>query len=315
MIVITGATGHIGNNFARLLHQKKIAYKVLLRNMSPAVADFQENCFFGNIFDVEFLKEVVHKDDVFVHFAAFIDLYDKNLDETMYVNDFGARIIFDYCSENQIRLIYSSTVDIIERTSSQAHIAEPVEIHPEIHTSNYGLTKANATKYLMNLMDSSLIDACIIYPTAVIGAHDYKPSRAGQEIHSALKRKLFFYVNGGYNFIDVEDIAYYCLEIIERNISGSYILGGHNVKVFDFYKLINRTLNKQALYIYVPKWLAYFFSKFSKMYSNIMLQAVFDNYHYDLSRVRHTFLHRQKSFEDTVESTLKWFVEHHQEKK
>ena len=315
MIVITGSTGHIGNNFAKLCFKKHIPFKLLLRQMSSAIQDMKDHVVIGDIFDSAFLENEVHQGDILVHFAAFIDIYNNSFDEAMYVNDFGTRMIIDFCVKNQIRLLYSSSVDVITRTTSQMHIAEPVSIHPETQTSNYAFTKANSTKYLLEIMDRKEIDAAIVYPTAVIGANDFKPSRAGEEIQHCLKRKLFFYVDGGYNFIDVEDVSVYCLEIIEKHLEGSFILGGHNIKVHDFYKLINRLQNNQAYYIKIPKWLAYLVGHISKQYSNVMMQAVFDNYHYDLSKMSKSFEHALTPFETTVENTIQWFNQNPKKKK
>ncbi|MBU0997727.1 MAG: NAD-dependent epimerase/dehydratase family protein [Firmicutes bacterium] len=307
MIVITGSTGHIGNNFARLCLKKNIPFKLLARRDSEAISDMLDYLVQGDIFDPVFLKNEVHQGDILVHFAAFIDIYDKNFDESMYVNDFGTRIIFDFCKEFNIRLLYASSVDVITRTATQMHICEPVSIHPELQSSNYAFTKASSTKVLMDLIERGEIQASIVYPTAVIGTHDYKPSRAGEEILTCLNRHVFFYVDGGYNFIDVEDVSAFCLEIVQKSLFNSYILGGHNIKVLDFYRLINKIRNKKGIYIKIPKWLAFLVGTLSKKYSKVMMQAVYDNYHYDLSKMEKTFTHQLTPFEDTVSNTIDWF--------
>jgi dihydroflavonol-4-reductase len=150
------------------------------------------------------------------------------------------------------------------------------------------------------------MDACILYPSAVIGINDFKPSAAGEEILSTMHKKFFFYIDGGYNFIDVTDVAQLTLLSINQHVIGSVILGGYNISIHQLYREINRVLHKKALYIPVPKWLAIFYSKFSKRFPEVMLQAVFDNYDYDLSKMHELFLYPLKPINQTIEDTVLW---------
>ncbi|MDD3122743.1 MAG: NAD-dependent epimerase/dehydratase family protein [Candidatus Izemoplasmatales bacterium] len=314
MIVITGATGHLGNNFARLLIQEHLPHKILVRSITDAISDLNTITVQGDIFDEEFLHSQVKSSDILVHLAGYIDLTNKHLEECILVNDFGSKTIIDFCYKNNIRLIYTSSVDVIDRDSKQTHIKEPTSFHPEKCQSNYAFTKGQATKYLYNMIETKHMNACIIYPSAIIGIHDYKPSAAGHEIIKALHKNIFFYVNGGYNFVDVQDISKIIKIIVEKNFTGSVIIGGHNVTIKRFYQCINEVLNKKAIYIYIPKWIALFFSQFSKTFSKMMVKAVFDNYNYDLSKMESLFHFRLKTFEDTVEDTTSWFQTYFQKK-
>lgn len=314
MICVTGATGHIGNNFVRLLIQRNIPVRILLRKSSEATSDLVCEMAYGDIFDYEFLSRHVHKGDILVHLAGFIDMTNQLLEESMIVNDYGTRRIMDYCFENQIRLVYTSSVDAINRTSDTKHIKEPTAFYPELLGSNYALTKAKSTQYLYHLIEEKQMDACILYPSAVIGINDFKPSAAGKEILSTINKRFFFYIDGGYNFIDVEDVSNLIYLAIEKKTIGGVILGGYNVTIHQLYREINRILNKKALYIPIPKWFAIIYSKFSRRFSEVMLQAVFDNYDYDLTRMNELYHYSLKPIEKTIEDTVAWIKSHFEKK-
>lgn len=59
----------------------------------------------------------------------------------------------------------------------------------------------------MKLMINDNLKAMIVYPSAVLGINDFKPSAIGREIKRTFKRRVCFYFHGGYNFVDVSDVA------------------------------------------------------------------------------------------------------------
>ncbi len=304
LIYVTGATGHIGNNLIRLLNTHNYPYKIFARSITTSIIDFKENVIIGDIFDITFISKYLKKGDTLVHLAAFIDIQNDDLDQSIYVNDYGTRQLIDYASLNNIYLIYTSSVDVIPRKKNQVLISEP-DIIQLNHLHNYALTKAKATNYLLEKMKNQSIQACIFYPTAVIGPHDYRPSSVGKEIVHALNHPILFYVNGGYNFIDVRDVSKYLYEAIIHQHIGSYIIGNQSIKIRNLYQLIKK--KDKTFYIYIPKWIAYIGIYILKNYSKVMLDAVYDNYNYDLSLSVSHFGIKHYQIRETVNDTVEWF--------
>lgn len=310
MIHITGATGHIGNNLVRLLIEKRIPFQLMQRRSGPALAGLPVKEVSGDIFDPDFLRANVSPKDTIIHIAALIDLKNDQAVESDRINHLGTKTIIDFCIERQVRLIYTSSVDSINRDKRQAIIKEPESIDPLRLTSNYAISKAMATRYLLEKMQSQAIDAVILYPSAVIGVHDYKPSAAGTEVIHSLKRRLFFYIKGGYNFIDVRDCARAILACIEKNLSGSYILAGHNRTLLEFYREIAKTGGRHAFYLPIPAVVARAFVRLIPRFSRMMVDAVLDNYHYDNSLMRRDLIDELTPFSETVSDMIHWFQCH-----
>lgn len=312
MIFITGATGHVGNNLVRLLLDRKVDFKILQRQSGKALRDLKVKTVLGDIFDPDFLSQEVRPGDIFVHVAALIDLKNNMPEESNKINHLGTKTIIDFCQKNNVRLIYTSSVDCIYRERKQKLVSEPESIIPKVLNSNYASSKAKATAYLLDKINNESMNAVILYPSAVIGIHDYKPSAAGFEIQKSLNRRIFFYIQGGYNFIDVRDCAKVIYACIEKAVTGSYILSGYNCTLKEFYKEICSVQNHKALFLPVPaifaKSFAYLIPRFSKM----MIDAVLDNYHYDNSKMKTDLLDKLTPFEITVNDTISWFIKNPQ---
>ncbi len=310
MYIITGATGHIGNTLARLFSDRKIPFKILARQSGPALESLQCPMVFGDIFDPDFLSREVEPGDVFFHLAGMIDLTNKHRQELFAVNDLGTRRIADFCLKNRVRLVYTSSTDAIYKPDPHAVITEPTTLYPERFSSDYAASKAAGTLYVHRLMNESGLDAVILYPSAVIGVNDYKPSAAGKEIQNCSSRRLFFYIKGGYNFIDVRDAAEAILQAGLKPVRGSYLVTGYPMTIRDLYQSIAQLLNKKVFLVRVPVWLARLGAMFLHDVSPTMVEALLDNSRFDNSKMRRDLLPQLRPFSETLRDTIEWFRDH-----
>src|SRR5690606_13147503 len=98
------------------------------------------------------------------------------------------------------RFIYISSVDILSKPKKGA-VYEPDSFDSCPNKSHYQTSKWLATKYVDDHIQKGL-DGIIIYPSAVIGPYDFKPSKVGIELKKLMKHHILFSIRGGYNFID-----------------------------------------------------------------------------------------------------------------
>jgi dihydroflavonol-4-reductase len=93
----------------------------------------------------------------------------------------------------------------------------------------------------------------IVLPTAPLGARDIKPNPAGQLILDFLARRLPGYLDGGANFIDVDDLARGHVLACKRGRAGErYILGGENLRIRDLFLALERITGVRAPKLKVP---------------------------------------------------------------
>ncbi|MDP3130137.1 MAG: NAD-dependent epimerase/dehydratase family protein, partial [Bacillota bacterium] len=186
-------------------------------------------------------------------------------------------------------------------------IHEPDAFEPASFHNEYARSKAMATAYVFQLMSSRQLCGCILYPSAVIGVHDYKPSAAGREIVRAFKMKIAFYIKGGYNFIDVRDVARAIYRAALEHYDGTCILAAHPVTVRGLYRAIFKALGHKTLLIRVPVVLARLGTLYMKSFSSVMIDALLENYDYDNGRMLRDLVPDPIPFATTLADTVAWF--------
>jgi dihydroflavonol-4-reductase len=304
MIYITGATGHIGNNLIRKFHQEMVDYRILARKISNSIEPFKDKVILGDVFSYDFLNQNLKENDTLIHLAAYINLKNDKEDLTAKINFEGVKMIADFCLEKSIYLIYTSSTDCI--TNSEYNLAEPDEIYLESLEGYYQKSKARATNYLLKLSKEQNLKCMIIYPSAVIGINDFKPSAVGKEIKRCFKRKVCFYFHGGYNFVDVENVALAIYNGMSYNITGSYILSGEYISLYKMYKLIFTNLNRKVLMIKIPVYLVKLMTKLLPKYK-IMINALLTEHNFSNKKMVNILKVDPTPIPITLKNTIEWF--------
>jgi dihydroflavonol-4-reductase len=310
MIYVSGATGHIGNNIVRMLVAGGHETTAVVRRSSTAVESAGAPIIVGDIFDSDWLSNLMQKDDIFIHSAGIIDLTKKDRQASEIVNVLGTQTILDVCVAKGVYLLLVSSVDAIEKPKKGGLVKTP-----DIQTlngvkSHYSMTKAIAAKQVAIALANKTISGAIVYPAAVIGPHDYKPSRVGKELLAIQRRKLVFHLNGGYCFIDVRDVAKAIVRIVASKQTGHFILGAHQVSIKSFYEAIERVTKRRLRVVPVPVALAKVGCLFFKSYSSVMIDAIQENSNYDLEPMRKVLDIEPRPFETTLKDTLEWLQSH-----
>ena len=239
MILVTGASGHIGNVLVRLLYERGHRDLRLLvhKNDVPYLEPYVKEIVRGNICDAEAVSEAVKGcSDVF-HLAGMIQVasgYKKQLSE---VNAQGTRNVLNACIRHGVnRVVYASSVEAL-KTQGCCIIDETLELNPRTMISDYSCSKMMGTVEAFNAFQKGL-DVVIVYPTAVIGPYDYRGSMAGGMLKKCigLKMPVPCFV-GGFDFVDVRDVAdgiYRAWKYGEKGqgylLAGSYTLIGDIIK-------------------------------------------------------------------------------------
>ena len=88
----------------------------------------------------------------------------------------------------------------------------------------YAKTKAEATQAVLDAARRGL-NAVVVHPSGIIGPYNRSSNHIVQPIDMDISGKLPAGVVGGYDFVDVRDVAKGCLKAAEQGRSGEcYIL-------------------------------------------------------------------------------------------
>jgi dihydroflavonol-4-reductase len=307
MYVVTGATGHIGNNVVRYLIEQGERVSVLVRQVDHSLTGLSVESFTHSNFDEHFLDSNIHENDIVIHSAGFIDLLNRDKMNTFRTNYQLTKRIADLCLKKKVRLIYISSVDVIPKHKNGV-ITEPIDFNFKTDPRYYYKTsKALATKYVFSLMKKGL-NGMVLYPSAVIGPHDYKPSAAGKEILHVAEARILFSLKGGYNFIDVRDVAKAIYVASKLDLVDHIIISGYQKKIRELYESIEKVTRKQKFMIPLPMWLVRLAIIFTPNYTNVMVNSIRENYNYSQDKMKKYLLDDLIPYEQTIQDTLSWLT-------
>lgn len=316
MVVVTGATGHIGNVLIKNLVANGEKVRVIILKNTPTISieGFDVERVYGDVRDKSSLEKAFEGAKTVYHLASKISILPYVDKELYSINIDGTKNVADVCLEKNIRLIYVSSVHaIMDKPEGEIDETTPME---EPLIGAYGKTKAKATKYVLSLTKNNGLNAVIVQPSGVVGPYDYLLSSMGWVIHS-MARWLFFFVDAQYNFVDVRDVVDGIIRANKYGKSGErYILSGYIVKLKELKKLIDKFLKRPYMFIKMPKFLAllsarimtpiYKYTKIVPFLTEDSIKILFSNPNIKNDKAKRELSWNIRPFEDTIKDTINW---------
>jgi dihydroflavonol-4-reductase len=254
---ITGATGFIGANLARLLLQQGYKVRALVRPNSRL--DNLQNL------DIEIIEGHLNEQDLHLkmkdcqtlfHVAAHYSLWQSDREQLYHTNVQGTRNILAAAHQANIqRTVYTSSVAAIGVGKRGAIVNENHQSPLEELIGDYKKSKYLGEQEAHRAVKAGQ-DIVIVNPSAPIGPLDIKPTPTGDIILRFLRRQMPFYLDTGLNFIDVRDVAWGHLFALEKGKTGErYILGNENLTLKTLLNHLAQITGLSAPQISVPTWL------------------------------------------------------------
>lgn len=270
MIGVIGATGHIGNTLTRLLKEKGEEVRAIIpegEDLAP-LKGLSVDIHFADIRDYRSIKDALSGCSKVFHLAGIVSIKSNDWKRLYEVNVLGTKNVIKASIENKIeRLVYTSSIHAFKEPEKGIIIDESSSFEPQY--GDYAKTKAIASKEVIEAVKNGL-DAVIVCPTGVIGPYDFKISEMGTLILNYAKRKVVFYIDGEYDFLDVRDVAMGHVLAMEKGKKGEiYILSGEKVTVKEILSLLKEATNQNRILIRIPTFIAKFAAVFSPIISNI----------------------------------------------
>jgi dihydroflavonol-4-reductase len=235
-ILLTGATGLLGNNVARaLLTAKQHELRLLVRRRDDkSLAGLDAELALGDVRDRQAVERAAEGCQAIIHSAAGVHLGWKKLEEHRGINVEGTRHIVEAAQKNNARLMYVSTVDTLGLGSPSAPADEESPKEGKI-LCTYVRTKREAEAVVQEAMPLGL-DAVVIHPGFMLGPWDWKPS-SGRMLLAVARSFTPAAPHGGCSACDVRDVADGVIAALEKAPRGRhYILAGHNIPYYDLWK-------------------------------------------------------------------------------
>ena len=245
MIIVTGATGHIGNVLVReLIERGQTVHALVLPNDDARpLLGINAEIIYGDVTNLQSLKPAFDGADLVFHLAGIVTIIPSMKKVLERINVGGVCNVAEVCRTSGVRrLVYTSSVHAIAEPPHGTVIDESQPFDPDHVLGDYARSKARATLLLLDEVHKGGLNAVICCPTGVIGPWDYGISNIGQLILDFASGHLKSYVRGAYDFVDVRDVANGLILAAEKGQSGRhYILSGAQVQFLELMKELERT--------------------------------------------------------------------------
>ncbi len=172
-IMVTGAAGFIGSHLVRSLIADGIPVRSFVRsgNDISSIRNLGTEIAYGDIKDVESLKEAVKDVDVVYHLAA-VSRFDLNVSSEEYnaTNVTGTGNVLEACRAAGVRkVIYTSTIEAVGPSADGKALTEETRPSPR---NIYGKTKLAGEEIVKKYHADYGMDTIIVRPPMTYGPGD-----------------------------------------------------------------------------------------------------------------------------------------------
>ena len=320
--IITGANGFLGNNIVRELQGQDCEIRALVMpgDKLHSLDGLRCTLYEGDVTKPETLGELFAVEDgsetVVIHCAAIVTVKSKFNQKVYDVNVGGALNVAEKALAIGARLIYVSSVHAIPERG-QKGIGETKEFDPELVVGQYAKTKAETANALLKMSRERGLDVVIVHPSGMLGPHDFGHSHLTQLVLDFCNGKLGACVKGGYDFVDVRDVAAGILSAAERGRTGEcYILSNRYVEIKELLDTVSEVRGTKKIKVVLPMWLAKATAPLSEAYYALLKQPpLYTRYSLYTISTHVTFTHEKAAKEldfsprpirDTVSDTVAW---------
>ena len=322
--IITGANGFLGNNIIRILEKdadNEIRAFVLKDDSIKSLENLNCKIYYGDVTNKESLSSIFEntngKEVFVIHCAAIVYIKSKYNPLIYNVNVNGTKNIVDKVLELNAKLVYVSSVHAIPEKPNNDLITEVTNFNPDDVYGLYAKTKAEAAKYVMDAIKNKNLNACIVHPSGIIGPNDFGNSHLTQLIKVVSSGKLFACVKGGYDFVDVRDVAKGVTNACKNGIKGEcYILSNRYITIKELCDLICDLQKRKRIKIILPISIAKLIAPLFELYYNLKketplftkysLYTLSSNANFSNKKARQYLDFKNRSIEDTIKDTTKW---------
>lgn len=281
-----------------------------------------EEVFYGDVRSEESLApffDIPAGDDATViHTAGIVSIASKIQPALRAVNVDGTRNIVDMCEKTGVRkLVHVSSVHAIPEKPKGEVITEIDHFDPDKVEGAYAKTKAEATELVLDAAARGL-DACVVHPSGISGPYDKGRGHLTMLVTDYYNRSLTSGINGGYDFVDVRDVAKGIIECCEKGRAGEcYILSNRYFTVREVLGMLSEATGHKPIRSFLPLWFVKAVAPLAETYYKILRQPpLFTKYSIYTLQTNAEFSHAkatrelgyqaEHSMKQTLADTVEW---------
>ncbi|MFO7566788.1 MAG: SDR family oxidoreductase [Enhygromyxa sp.] len=321
-VVVTGASGHLGANLVRGLLDRGERVRVLVHRSTAALAEIEDRLerVEGSVCEPASLGPAFAGADRVYHLAGVISIDGDPDGRVHQVNVEGTRNVAQACLEQGVgRLVHVSSVHAYDMDPRDEVLDETRrQVADSRRHSAYDRSKALSERAVREALEAGL-DAVIVNPTGILGPVDFGPSRLGQLLGDLATGRLPALLDGGFDFVDVRDVAEGTIAAAERGRRGeNYILGNSWASLRELAELVAAAGGKRPPILVSPVWAARLGVPFARvaarlsnsepLFTRESLEVLISNRSISSRKARAELGYSPRPLARTVADTLAWFA-------
>ncbi|MBJ8346790.1 NAD-dependent epimerase/dehydratase family protein [Antrihabitans sp. YC2-6] len=249
-VAVTGASGFVGVNLVRKLVAEGHAVRALDVTASPHLPPGVEFVR-TDVLDPRSIAAGLAGADTVYHLVAKITLSER--DELAWrLNTEGARNAAEAALAAGVRrYVHCSSIHAFDQYRSKLIDESSVRSeNPAMPV--YDRSKWAGEQEVQAVVRAGL-DAVICNPTGVLGPIDHGPSRVNGMLLDAAKGRVPAVLQGGFDFVDVRDVAEGLVAAAEKGNTGeNYLLAGEFIPVLDMFRMAAAAAGRRGPRIAFP---------------------------------------------------------------
>jgi len=257
MILVTGASGFVGQHLVRHLSALQLQVRALYNNHPPSEElktlpgiEWMQ-C---DLLDVFAIEEAMSGIDHIYHCAAIISFDPARRDDMLHFNmESTANIVNQALLQQVTKMVHLSSVAALGRTGEAKEITEEEEWGESNYNSAYGLSKYLAETEVWRAIGEGL-NAVILNPGIILGPGNWE--EGSSQLMKVAYEEFPFYTNGITSWVDVDDVVMSLCMLMDNKTSGErYISSAGNFSFKEVFTIMARALGKKPPHIHAGPFL------------------------------------------------------------
>ncbi|MBA3503180.1 MAG: NAD-dependent epimerase/dehydratase family protein, partial [Deltaproteobacteria bacterium] len=244
-LLVTGATGFLGEHLCRVLVEQGHTVRGLARSRSAILAELGVEHVRGDVLEGPELDKALAGTDAVFHLAGAVSRDPDDAQRMMRLHVDGTRRVLERMAAAGIKkMVLASTSGTIGVSKDEAILDENAPYAEEIVSGwPYYASKIYQERLAFEHGERLGIDIIAVNPSLLLGPGDRRLSSTG-DVRKFIKRKIPVVPEGGINFVDARDAAAATAAALDRGRPGErYLLGGPNWTMKEFFARLGRVAN------------------------------------------------------------------------
>lgn len=275
LYLVTGAAGHLGNAIVHRLLELGKDVRALVLPHEKHIPAANIEIFYGDVCNKESLEAYFEnpqkKDMIVIHCAGIVSIASKYQQKVYDVNVNGTKNLVDLCEKHNVKkLVYVSSVHAIPEKPKGQTISETNLFDSDDVVGLYAKTKSQATDIVLAAARRGL-NASVVHPSGITGPLDNGKGHITMLVSDYCNGRLTAAMNGGYDFVDVRDVAEGIISCCNKGKPGEcYILSNGFFTIGEILYMLHEITGIKEIKCFLPLWFIKLTAPMAELYYKIL---------------------------------------------